>query len=158
DATSMPLRPIARPRQRWRLLGIVLAFATALTLAHRPMLVRFAHAFRVDDAMPSDALVLLLGGNDDRPQKAADLFRRGYAPLILMGFDPDTTMNRDSLLAKGVPSSAIRVLGPVDGTHDEALRVRAFARQHRLRSLTLVTTAYHSARAQWTFRRVLGPD
>jgi uncharacterized SAM-binding protein YcdF (DUF218 family) len=136
-----------------------------LIATHRPLLAGFAHLFRVDDPpVPSEALVVLLGGMDHRPLKAAGLYRRGLAPTVLLGESapipfPDlseTALNRQVLLRGGVPAGAIRVLpGEVTSTRDEALRVRDYARGRAVRRITVVTTAFHTARARWIFRKVL---
>lgn len=157
DSRATPTT-VAAPRRRNCLLrwGLCVALtAVVLIAAHRPILRAFALGFRVSDPAPSDALVLLLGGDADRARKAAELFRLGYAPLIVMCSDPDTETNRQTLLTAGVPERAIRVLGPVDDTHDEALQVREFVRAHRLDRITLVTTSYHTARSRWVFGRAL---
>src|SRR4051812_9805029 len=95
-------------------LGVGLGIL-ALVLVHRPLLVGFAHLFRVDDAPArSDALVVLLGGMDHRPLKAAELYRQGVAPAVLLGTSapipfPDlceTELNRQVLLRGGVPADA----------------------------------------------------
>src|SRR4029453_19198306 len=55
----------------------------------------------------------------------------------------------------GVPAERIVTLPQiVDGTHDEALIVRQYVNTHNLRSILLVTSAYHSRRALWTMQRV----
>lgn len=127
---------------------------TVLIALHQPILRALALRFRISNPAPSDALVLMLGGDDDRPRKTAELFHQGYAPVIIMCSDPDTRMNRRTLLANGVPDEAIQVLGLIHDTREEALRVRAFAQEHRLRRVTLVTTSYHTARCHWMFCRV----
>jgi uncharacterized SAM-binding protein YcdF (DUF218 family) len=154
-------------RRRWarRALGLALLGGVlgGLVLAHRPLLVGFAGLFRVDDPAPSDALVLLLGGPNHRPARAAELYRRGLAPIILLGTSgpilgasTETWYYRQQLIARGVPADAIRILpAEVTSTHDEAERVRDYARRHPLRRITVVTTSFHTARARWTFRKVL---
>jgi uncharacterized SAM-binding protein YcdF (DUF218 family) len=55
----------------------------------------------------------------------------------------------------GVPAERIEVLPRVvNGTHDEAVLLREYAAAKGLRSLLVVTSAYHSRRALWTLRRV----
>ena len=81
------------------------------TLAHRPLLVGFAFLFRVDDPpTASDAVVVLLGGSDSRPLKAAELYRRGLAPVVLLADLNETERNRQALIRSGVPAEAIRIL------------------------------------------------
>ena len=121
----------------------------------------------------ADAIVVLSGSAayDERAQWAADLYKRGLAPKIILTNDNhqggwSNTQQRnpffferslDKLLASGVPREAIEVLlQPVSSTHDEALLLEAYRNQHRLGSILLVTSSYHSRRALWTFRRVLG--
>jgi len=134
-----------------------------LVLTCEPLLVWFAFRFRSEDPPArSDAVVILLGGHADRTAKAAELHRRGLAPAILLArtardpFD-GTAYYQQTLVRDGVPTEAIEILpGPVVGsTHDEAVRVLDYVRTHPVRRITVVTTAYHTARARWTFRRVL---
>ena len=54
-----------------------------------------------------------------------------------------------------MPAEKIEVLPqPVTGTHEEAELVRQFAGDHGFKSVLIVTSAYHSRRALWTFSRV----
>jgi len=143
---------------RWRCkVVLTLAFAAILmAILHPAFLTRFARQFRVDDPAPSDALVLLLGGDRDRPEKAAELYRRGLGELVLLGSDSDLKLNRDVLIERGVPARAIMSLGPTIGTREEAWRVRDYATAHpEIRRITVVTTAFHTVRARWIFRRAL---
>jgi uncharacterized SAM-binding protein YcdF (DUF218 family) len=142
-------------RRRKAIFTLALAGVVMVTL-HPSLLTRFARQFRVDDPAPSDALVLLLGGDHDRPEKAAELYCRGLAGLVLLGSDPDLELNRDALIARGVPARAILSLGPTIGTREEAWRVRDYATAHpEIRRITVVTTAFHTVRARWIFRRAL---
>jgi len=134
-----------------------------LIVTYEPLLIWFAYRFRVDDPLvQSNVIVVLLGGSVDRPRMATELYRHGLAPIILMGRSEsvpvDETENyRRALLDLGTPADAIRVLPgeAVRGTHSEALRVRDYLRTHPARKITVVTTAYHTARTRWTFRKVL---
>jgi uncharacterized SAM-binding protein YcdF (DUF218 family) len=136
----------------------------ALWCVHRPLLVGYAFLFRVHDPASSDALVVLLGQWTSRPLTTAELYRQGLAPVILMceadpGEDPgfsDSALTRAVLIRGGVPDEAIQVLpGVIESTREEALRVRDYAHAHRLRRITVVTNAFHTARARWIFRKTL---
>jgi uncharacterized SAM-binding protein YcdF (DUF218 family) len=60
------------------------------------------------------------------------------------------------LVQGGVPPESIRVLpGFATSTRDEARFVHDYAREHPLRRVTVVTTAFHTARARWIFRKEL---
>ena len=126
---------------------ITLAIPALLVVFFHPaFLTLFAFQFRVNDPAPSDALVLLLGGDRDRPHKTAELYRNGMGSVVLVGSDPDLRLNRDSLIDKGVAAADIFSLGPTIGTREEAWRVRAYINEHpEIRRITVVTTAFHTA-------------
>jgi uncharacterized SAM-binding protein YcdF (DUF218 family) len=142
--------------------GLLLVGANLLVLNHERLLIWFAYRFRVQDPLvQSDAIVVLLGSPSDRSARAAELFRQGLAPIILIGRSErfpvgGTEYSRKILMQNGVPAEAIRILpgAVVESTHDEALRVRDYVRDHPVRRLTVVTTAFHTARARWTFQTV----
>jgi uncharacterized SAM-binding protein YcdF (DUF218 family) len=156
-----PLRRRLRRLLRWGLVFGLLGLV--LCLAHRQLLVGFASRFRVHDPAPSDALVVLLGQWTVRPASAAELYRRGLSPLILLGTDEaadpedsETALTRTVLIRCGVPDQAIHVLpGVIQSTQEEAIRVREYAHTHPLRRITVVTNAFHTARARWIFRKAL---
>jgi uncharacterized SAM-binding protein YcdF (DUF218 family) len=143
---------------RWpRWAGICVALPAVLAFVlHPTLLTSLALQFRVDNPAPSDALVLLLGGERDRPEKTAELFRNGMSSLVLIGSDADLALNRAALIEDGVPPRAIVSLGPTIGTREEAWRVREYIKAHpHVRRITVVTTAFHTLRSRWIFRRAL---
>ena len=143
---------------RWPLWAFITLAIPALLVVfvHPAFLTLFAFQFRVNDPAPSDALVLLLGGDRDRPHKTAELYRNGMGSVVLVGADPDLRLNRDALIDKGVAAADILSLGPTIGTREEAWRVRSYVNKHpEIRKITIVTTAFHTARACWIFRRAL---
>lgn len=169
DASQLPAGPRPsgwRRLARWlgRAVAVLAVLLIVLALVHRPLLVGFAHAFRVDNPAPSGAIVVLLGGSPHRPQKAAELYRGGLAPVVLycrerpdpiFPFDTNRLLH-DYLVKLGVPDGAIVELpGEVGSTFDEANRVRAYLAAHPTRRITVVTTAFHTRRARRVFQRVL---
>jgi uncharacterized SAM-binding protein YcdF (DUF218 family) len=123
----------------------------------------------------ADAIVVLAGSNSyiERTQHAARLFREGVAPLVLLTDDRQQAgwSNREErnpyfvegaiheLERQGVPRAAIRVLPDrVASTYDEAIALMREASKAHFRRLLVVTSAYHSRRALWIFRRVLSAD
>jgi uncharacterized SAM-binding protein YcdF (DUF218 family) len=162
--TSAPGRT-GRPWSRRRSFkaGFVLVLAGLLLVwTHRPLLVGFASLFRADDPAPSDALVILT----DSPE-AARAYRCTPAPVVLLvATDPlpfpdlnPTEVGRQTLIRRGIPAGAIRLLPPVGSVADlgkVARRVRESIDPRKVRRITLVATSFQSARARRTFRRVLG--
>lgn len=164
DGIVTPSRDdVEQPRRRRRfriraILIVALAVTFILCFAWRQLLVGYAFLFRANDPVPSDVLVVLTGGEYDRAVQAAELYRRGFGPIILICSDSDTKTNIRDMVNAGVPAEAIRTLGAVSNTHGEAVQVRDYLEASPVRRITVVTTAYHSARARWVFRRVLRPS
>jgi uncharacterized SAM-binding protein YcdF (DUF218 family) len=152
-----------RPRWRFALLLVLLWPLVAWTAA-RALIVRA-------DLTHADALVVLAGSSAyvERTHLAAELYRAGRAPVILLTNDQEASGWSSAeqrnplfveravaeLLKTGVPRAQIEILPqPVASTYDEAHALDDYARSHQLRSLLVVTSAYHSRRAWWTLRRV----
>lgn len=118
----------------------------------------------------TDAIVVLAGSYRERVPAAANLYAKGYAPLILLtndgvrgGWSHKYQRNlyqierAEELLADlGVPRERIVKL-PFhgSGTVYDALAVRRYARTHSMTKLLLVTSDFHVKRALWTFQLVL---
>lgn len=118
----------------------------------------------------ADAIVVLSGSSTfvERTHLAAQLYSSGVSRRILLTNDNQQgpwlsseqrnpfyyERARWELERLGIPSANIQtIMEPVSGTHDEALVVRHFARTNNVKSLLVVTSAYHSRRALRTFRR-----
>lgn len=123
-----------------------------------------------DNPVPSDGIVLLAGSMHERAPTAAMLYRAGYAPRVLVSDDgifssysPEHNRNlyqvewaEEELVRRGVPRRAlIRLPCLGKGTVYEALATRR-AIAGDIRSLTVVTSEYHTRRAGWIFQQVLG--
>lgn len=119
----------------------------------------------------ADALAVLAGSATyvERAQRAAELYREGRAPRVILtndGLSGGYSVADDrnplfveraarELRAAGVPAEAIEVVPEtVSSTFDEAVRLRAHAEARGYGSLLVVTSAYQSRRALWTFKQV----
>ena len=117
----------------------------------------------------ADALVVLSGSSSylERTQKAAELYRQGRAPLILLtndytrgGWSSALQTNPffvdrafEELTKQGVPAERIRIVpGVAESTQSEAVLVKVYAAAQGLRSVLIITSGYHSRRALRTFR------
>ncbi len=154
--------------RRWKILRVVL-FALAAW-----MLLAWGLGFALVVRAPlerADALVVLSGSATyiERTQRAAELYSEGRAPKIILtsdgqqgGWSSAQQRNllfieraREELLRLNVPAQAIEEIPhALSNTHEEAVELRAYAARSGLRSLLIVTSAYHTRRALWTLRRV----
>ena len=120
----------------------------------------------------ADAILILSGSSVylERTQKATLVYKQGVAPKILLtddgghaGWSKTERRNpkfvevaRNNLIAEGIPPENIEILpAQVSGTIDEAEALRTKIEQAGLKSVLLVTSAYHTRRSLWTFEKVL---
>ena len=99
----------------------------------------------------ADVIVMLGGGEHERPVRAAELFKQHAAPRILITGAGDDWMNRQILIANGVPAAAIEIEGQSKTTRENAEFTLKRLRAENVRSAILVTSWYHSRRALKTF-------
>ena len=71
----------------------------------------FPHQFLCVDSgnMRADAIVVLGGGSYERPVRAAELFKDGAAPRIIVSGAGDADTDRRILESKGVPAAVIQM-------------------------------------------------
>lgn len=126
----------------------------------------------IEKPLPKADAILVLGGSSvyiERTRKAALLYKQGVAPKIFLTDDggksgwsaaqernpPFVELARAELITQGVPSEVIEILQPqVSGTFSEAELLREKAKQNNLKSLLIVTSAYHTRRSLWIFEKI----
>lgn len=123
----------------------------------------------------ADAILVLSGSSVyiERTQKAAELYKKGVAPRILLSDDGNRAewsdierrnssfveLAQESLIKQGIAPDAIEILpGKVTGTIYEAQNLREKLVETKWKSILIVTSAYHTRRALWTFEQVLARD
>jgi uncharacterized SAM-binding protein YcdF (DUF218 family) len=123
-----------------------------------------------DRLLPADIILLLNSEFDTRPFRAAELYQQGMAPVIViaraedtpvvdLGLVPNGTAISVGVLEKlGVPPDKIIIL-PVPGgatsTLDEAVAFRQYIETNQVDRVILVTSAFHTRRARWIFKKTL---
>ena len=120
----------------------------------------------------ADAIIVMSGSSAylERTQKAAQLYREGRAPLVLLtndgkrgGWSSAQQRNpyfferaSDELVKSGVPESNIRIVpGVAETTREEAAVIKDYAVSERFRSVLVVTSSYHSRRTLRTLNQAL---
>ena len=105
----------------------------------------------------ADVIVVLGGGFTERPNRAAELFQAGEAPMIICSGLGDCESNRQVLEAHGVPHAAIRLEPDSKNTSENAQFTIKLLRRLGLKRVIIVTSWYHSRRALNTFEHY-APD
>lgn len=126
-----------------------------------------------DPLVKADAIFVLAGSRLERPLEAVDLFKEGYAPVIVLSpgrpepverlvrargirFPSDAELVRDAMVQMGIPASAILATdGFVDNTAQEANLLRAMVQARGWRRVIVITSKYHTRRSGFAFRRGL---
>lgn len=104
------------------------------------------------DGRPSQALA-------DRTRTACDLYRQGYAPLLIFSGGPgdgaihETESMRTYALTQGVPAEAIILDYDGLNTDHTVDNTVILFRQHQVRTALAVSHFYHLPRVKMTYRR-----
>ncbi|MEM7193902.1 MAG: ElyC/SanA/YdcF family protein [Pseudomonadota bacterium] len=123
-----------------------------------------------EEVSHADAIVLMNGNLSTRTYAAKSLCDRTGAPIFIvrladteevsLGVIPNISEASVQLLHRlGVGDSSVHLLDTpywIAGTWSEALAVRDFLDSKPVRNICIVTDLYHTRRACWTFRQVLG--
>jgi uncharacterized SAM-binding protein YcdF (DUF218 family) len=175
DAAPRPRADAGRRRARalaW--IAAAVALLALVAAARAPLLRAVAGALVVEDPLEPAAAIVALGGQVPfRPMEAAELYRGGWAPRVVLvpgarleehlalrelgiALPESWEVARDVLHRLGVPAAAIVVAdGRAEGTLEElALAARAVGPAER--PVILVTSRIHTRRVRLTWDHVTG--
>lgn len=145
----------------WR-TGLLLALTGLLVLfAFRVTLLRsLSEALvAVDEPFAAEAIFVLAGNALDRGNKAAELWKAGYAPRIiclgklrnrvLYAFQiekNEAEVTRAVVLRAGVAPGAVELLEKATSTYEECAAILAYCRQREIQKIIIVSNRLHTAR------------
>jgi uncharacterized SAM-binding protein YcdF (DUF218 family) len=175
--TSEPA--VSRPRPRSMTRRVLLALVAGIAILglwawhERETLLRGAADLWIvsDEPAPVDAIAVLGGGLEYRPFAAADYYRRGLAPKILVsnvGATPAERLgvlqshvraNSEVLQKLGVPATAIEPFGDhLSDTFAEATALHEWAVRSGAHRIMVPTDIFAARRLRWTLHHVFGND
>jgi uncharacterized SAM-binding protein YcdF (DUF218 family) len=138
----------------------------ALYLVRYPLLRAAGRVWIVEQAPEQADAIVVLGDNyrSERTERAAELFRAGWAPRVvasgrmLRPYSSVAELMRRDLRQDNVPEAAIVVFShSALNTRDEITALAQLFRQQGWRKILLVTSSYHSRRTAYVCRRILSP-
>lgn len=177
ETKGRPIEPEGRTFRpslfKWFVFLLIVMYG--LITFYRVPILRQAAVFlvREDPVKSADLIVCLAGKPLERGLAAADLYREGRAPRVLLtrerppdGLEALSRKDRNYLETidllemvlenSGVPSTAwLEGEKIVLSTYDEAMLVREICRKGGCRSVIVVTSPAHTRRAGLLFRRAL---
>lgn len=150
-----------KPRGFWHWLAIVMAVTLCTYFVAPIALTGIAGSMvRVDAATRAD-VIIALGGDARclREKRAAELFRQGLAPQVIVSGVPSAwgintgDASKRYVVSLGVPDSSVIVLRESWNTRVEAFAVSEIMKSNGWHSAIIVTSPFHSRRALLTFER-----
>ena len=109
---------------------------------------------------PADVIVWLQGNGYDRGKKVLELYKGGYAPIVVVTGNNERVVDDDRigvneiiawLKDHEVGEEAIIVDGQSFNTYDQAVHVIALAKKREWNTILLVGSTHHQLRAFLTF-------
>jgi len=157
-----------RRRWPWLLLGIAGAIVAAV-LSREAWLPWIAMNLIVADRPSRSDLIVVFAAEEDRVRHAAELYRKGFAPRILLtgglplrGVEAfcgkrvtGAEFGAKVLADAGVPKNAVHVVSKGTSTYEEAEVMRGFMNEHGYRSVIAVSSPYHMRRVRTTLSHFL---
>ena len=138
----------------WRVFGLLVLAVILLGL----IAFFFPQQVLTVDSGPATAdAMVVLGGTPDRAVRAAELFKQGEAPKILVSGNGNDLSNKKLLERNGVTNAAIILEGKSRTTRENAEFSIPLLRQMGAHHVIIVTSWYHSRRALACFEHY-APD
>jgi uncharacterized SAM-binding protein YcdF (DUF218 family) len=138
----------------WRVFGLLVLAVILLGL----IAFFFPQQVLTVDSGPATAdAMVVLGGTPDRAVRAAELFKQGKAPKILVSGNGNDLSNKKLLERNGVTNAAIILEDKSRTTRENAEFSIPLLRQMGAHHVIIVTSWYHSRRALACFEHY-APD
>ena len=156
-AVALKSRP-SKTAPRQRRLFWILSVATMMPVIAAVACYLFPHQILTVDSGPSKAdVMVLLGGNEQRPARGAELFKQGEAPLIICSGYGDAHAYKTVLIKSGVPAQDISLETKSRSTQQNAEFSISILHALGAKRVIIVTSWYHSRRALMCFEHY-APD
>jgi uncharacterized SAM-binding protein YcdF (DUF218 family) len=105
----------------------------------------------------SDVIIVLSGGQG-RVEKAAELYKAGYAPYVILSNAKESTSKSGDMvqnaLALGIPQDVIYTENAAKSTHQNAKYTLPIMKEYGFKSAIVVSSDFHMRRVKFLFGRV----
>jgi uncharacterized SAM-binding protein YcdF (DUF218 family) len=111
-----------------------------------------------DSPKKADVIVILEGDGLNRIEKGAELYKAGFAPVVVISGDIDKKPHsipaaemKPYLIKAGVPDESIILEEKSMNTREQAIEINRLAVDNKWHSIIMVASHYHQYRAYLTF-------
>lgn len=109
----------------------------------------------VEDRLTKADVLITLGGDSEREIYAAELYRLGLAPKIIMsGCGSSASKMANKAIKAGVDAGDILLEEYAESTYENALYSKEIVLAQNFKSAIIVTSPYHMRRTKLAFERV----
>jgi uncharacterized SAM-binding protein YcdF (DUF218 family) len=158
--SHQPIAPTKAFLRRFRWLWAIASSAAALLVVLWLLLVftplgGWLGGFLVHvDPLEEADFIVVLGGDPERDVEAANLYRRGYAPkVIITSFDGGADADFDVAARYGLPAGAVLLDRLATHTVDHPRTIMRLGVDPRVSRVLVVTSLCHTGRARACFLR-----
>lgn len=118
-----------------------------------------AGSFLVLSESPKQAdVIIVLSGGQGRVEKAAELYKAGYALYIILSNAKESASSSGDMLQTalnlGIPQDAIHTENAAKSTYQNAEFTLPIMKEHDLKSAIVVSSEFHMRRVKLLFERV----
>jgi uncharacterized SAM-binding protein YcdF (DUF218 family) len=157
----------SRKRMMW-LVSILLLIIVLGTVLRTPLLLAIGDFLVIKDYLHPADIIHVISGLDYRSDYGIELMKEGYGNQILFTGpwcsevqDVHAERGKVRALIQGIAASAIITdTTAIVSTYEEAMRLKVLIDHSPspVKSVIIVSDAFHMRRAKWTYRQVLGKD
>jgi uncharacterized SAM-binding protein YcdF (DUF218 family) len=118
-----------------------------------------AGSFLSQDQSPKQSdVIIVLSGGQGRVEKAAELYKAGYAPYVILSNAKEATSKSGDMvqtaLALGIPQDVIYTENAADSTYQNAEYTLPIMKEYGFKSAIVVSSDFHMRRVKFLFGRV----
>ena len=115
----------------------------------------YTNSYRIDTSTITDLVVVITGGRQ-RIETGVKLLKAGYAPILFIASATPNQL-KNYLVENNVRPEQLVYGANVVSTKDKAREIIEFVNNNSIRSIRLVTSAYHMPRALNEVRKIAHP-
>ncbi|MEK5181496.1 YdcF family protein [Paenibacillus sp. FSL P4-0288] len=116
------------------------------------------HFLALTESPKQSDVIIVLSGGQGRVEKAAELYKAGYAPYIILSNAKESTSKSGDMvqnaLALGIPQNVIYTENAAKSTHQNAEHTLPIMKEYGFKSAIVISSDFHMRRVKFLFGRM----